>query len=214
MQHQDTHAQVWAQIPWLVNGRASPVQRREAEQHLQDCPDCQEELSRQRALAQALNEMPGGISGDVDKGWATLSQRLPPQTAKPRVAEAPGVSRRWVRWLGGLVAVEALAVAALALVIIKPGFNRAPEEGFTTLSSSRALSPDVRWRVLPDPTQSLSQWQANLAKHQVQVLAGPSSAGVWSLGWAGTQAPDTEAVAQALRASPGVRFVEVIPHAQ
>jgi hypothetical protein len=214
MQQQDTHAQVWAQIPWLVNGRATPAQRHQAEQHLLSCTDCQAELSRQQVLAEALNEMPGGLKGDVDKGWAVLSQRLPPQASKPRSEESSGTSRRWVRWLGGLVAVEALAVAALALVIIKPTFQRAPDEGFTTLSTPSALSSEVRWRVLPDPAQSLAQWQANLVTHQVQVLGGPSSAGVWSLGWAGAQAPDVEAVAQALRTSPGVRFVEVMPHVQ
>lgn len=214
MQQQDTHAQVWAQIPWLVNGRASPAQREQAEQHLQNCPDCQEELDRQQALAQALNEMPGGLTSDVDKGWIALSERLPPRTPKPQAAESSGVSRRWVRWLGGLVAIEALAVAALAVVIIKPTFHRGPDEGFITLSSPSAVSKAVRWRVLPDPTQSLAQWQANLVEHQVQVVGSPSSAGVWNLGWAGPQDPDVEAVAQALRASPGVRFVEVMPNAQ
>ena len=214
MQQQDTHAQVWAQIPWLVNGRASPAQREQAEQHLQSCPDCQAELDRQQALAHALSATPSRLSVDVDKGWMALSARLPAQTVKPQASENAGVSRRWVRWLGSLVAIEALAVAALAVVIIKPTVHRGPDEGFVTLSSPSAVSNSVRWRVLPDPTQSLAQWQANLAAHQLQVVGSPSSAGVWNLGWAGPQAPDVEAVAQALRASPGVRFVEVMPHVQ
>ena len=213
MQHQDTHAQVWAQIPWLVNGRANAAERQQAEQHLQSCVDCQQELTRQHALAQALQDAPSALVGDADRGWAALSRRLPAQTPSASPSTAHGPSRRLVRWLGGLVALEAVAVAALALVIIKPSFNRAPDDSFATLSAPSTLSPEVRWRVLPDPTQSLAQWQAQLAANQLQVVGGPSSAGVWSLAWAGAQPPDAEAVAQALRTSPGVRFVEVMSRA-
>lgn len=215
MQQQDTHAQVWAQLPWLVNGTASHTQRQQAEHHLQGCADCQQELSRQHALAQALNAAPCGLVGDADKGWAQLAQRLPvPQPPRARSSWASGSSRRLSRWLGGLVAIEAVAVAALAMVILRPAVLSPPEDSFATLSSPGTIASGVRWRVLPDPTQPLSQWQSSLAAHQLQVLGGPSSAGVWSLGWMGTQPPDVEAVAQSLRARPGVRFVEVIPHAQ
>ncbi len=91
MQHQDTHAQVWAQIPWLVNGSASAAQRQQADLHLRSCADCQQELIRQQALAQALNELPSALLGNVDKGWAALSERLPAaiQEAKSATAIAP-----------------------------------------------------------------------------------------------------------------------------
>ncbi len=69
------HQAVWALLPWLANGTATPAQRQTAEAHLQGCADCRAELARETALAQHLAAAPT-VAPPLEAGLARLMQRL------------------------------------------------------------------------------------------------------------------------------------------
>jgi hypothetical protein len=50
------HEEVWLLLPWLANGRLSPVERELAQEHVQRCNECQRELALQQLTCDALTE--------------------------------------------------------------------------------------------------------------------------------------------------------------
>ena len=92
---------------WItyLDGRATPRERREAEQHLAACPACSRRLEEYRGVWKLLEEVPA-----VDPSpWfdARLRQRV---AAEP----APSGLRRLLEWLPQ----PRLALATLALVVL------------------------------------------------------------------------------------------------
>ena len=51
----DTHAEAWALLPWLANGRIAPEDREWVEAHVQGCAECRAELAAQRMVASQVN---------------------------------------------------------------------------------------------------------------------------------------------------------------
>jgi len=51
----DTHAEAWALLPWLANGRVAPEDREWLEAHVQVCAECRAELASQRLVASHVN---------------------------------------------------------------------------------------------------------------------------------------------------------------
>ena len=49
----DTHAEAWALLPWLANGRIQASDREWVEAHVQGCAECRAELAAQRMVATA-----------------------------------------------------------------------------------------------------------------------------------------------------------------
>ena len=50
------HEEVWLLLPWLANGRLSPVERELAQEHVQRCNECQRELALQQLMCGAFTE--------------------------------------------------------------------------------------------------------------------------------------------------------------
>ena len=51
----DTHAEAWALLPWLANGRIQASDREWVEAHLAQCAECRGELVAQRKVASEMN---------------------------------------------------------------------------------------------------------------------------------------------------------------
>ena len=51
----DTHAEAWALLPWLANGRIAPEDREWVDAHVQGCAECRAELASQRLVATHVN---------------------------------------------------------------------------------------------------------------------------------------------------------------
>ena len=51
----DTHAEAWALLPWLANGRIQAADREWVEAHVQGCAECRAELAAQRLVASEVN---------------------------------------------------------------------------------------------------------------------------------------------------------------
>ncbi len=146
-----------------------------------------------------------GTSGSVD-------------AAESRVA-LPGVnaSSRWPRsgWTAGWVAaaaLEAVALGALGMAIWSK--SRPPEPAawapaYRTLSDLQTVPAAATIRVVLDARTTLAQLQALLERSGLQIVSGPSPAGVWSLAPSSASGRSaTEAALRSLRADPLVRFAE------
>ena len=51
----DTHAEAWAMLPWLANGRLPAADREWVEAHVAECGECRSELASQRKVAATMN---------------------------------------------------------------------------------------------------------------------------------------------------------------
>ena len=149
-------------IPWYVKGKLSADENAVVKQHLDTCESCRLEASNSTALAAKLaiskeSWRPSAanfasIMAEVDK----LEAAEKPKQASNTVTKAGFFQRlqlvfaktpRPVRWA---LAVESLAFAVLAAVMVLPGvinINKAQPSAFETLSTPEtppaAIRPNV-----------------------------------------------------------------------
>jgi len=195
------HQELWATIPWVVNGTADAAQCRRLEQHAAGCEDCREELSFQRQLQ-------AGIRGDpapphaAEPGLQRMLARLDQAEPLPAV-----VSGRWPgqRWLVAAVLVQAVGLTALGTML----WERSGAADYQTLS--RADTTLARIRLVPAPQLSLAELQALLNRAQLSIVETDGSATILGLAPApGARLSLAQSLAL-LRAEPGVRLAEPVP---
>lgn len=204
------HLLAWELLPWLVNGTAGEFDRSHAEQHLRDCESCRDELARQRGIHLQMN-VDTSAEPPVERGVARLLQRIDQleQPAAQVVADARRAPRR--RWavvsysLAALVVLEATGLAVLS----SPLGGSPPAAEYRTLSTPDSSTGFATIRLVLEPAMQVGQIQSLLVPLHLQIVAGPSENGVYSLGPASTPG-DVERQVSALRAARGVRFVEPV----
>jgi hypothetical protein len=211
------HQQVFALLPWLINGTASPEQRLRATAHLAGCEDCRQEYQAQRLLRQALHEQPPRPAVDAEAGLLRLLDRLdapaeeqplpPSREARPARRE---VSRLTMA-LAVAVVVQSIGLGALGL-----GHLGSVKDGgggdYRTLSQQQAApATHARLQVIPDASMSMADWRRLLEAHGLRVVDGPNAAGAYALALSdGASAPSMDALLAHLRATPGVRLAEPV----
>jgi hypothetical protein len=213
------HAETWALIPWLVNGRADAAQRARAEHHLAHCADCRAEQQAQQQLQRALSEEPPAPGADLDaeRGLQRLLGRLDPWPVEPEgfaAAAAPAAAAPRPR-AGRLPMALAAAVLLQAIVLVVLGLQLrdTDDPAYRTLSQAPALAAGTaRWRVVPDAALPMAQWQALLQDLGLRVVDGPNAVGAYALAprAAAASTGDAAAVLARLRAAPGVRLAEAL----
>ena len=75
----DTHAEAWAMLPWLANGRLEASDREWVEAHVAQCADCRAELDAQRKIATHIQRDASPNTGSEEqrsfnKLWARIEQ--------------------------------------------------------------------------------------------------------------------------------------------
>jgi hypothetical protein len=227
------HRRTWDQIPWILNGTLPEAELRLAAQHLQSCSDCREELEFQRHVAQSLS---AGEPADMDPqgSWERLRARIeadseagseallaaplnvlsPAQQPAHQPTHQP-THQRWMGWLVAAMVVQAVGLGLLgnALWSRQAGPAVATPAVYRTLSaaaeSAVAVAPTIRVVFAAD--LNVGQMQTLLNRSGLQVLSGPSSAGVWSLGPGDdSNHTATQAALQQLRGNPAVHFAEAV----
>ena len=208
------HRHAWELIPWVVNGSATPVQRRRLDAHLAACDDCRLELVRQRELQSAIVSGPSPAIGDVDDSLQRLFARI--DRARDEAGSAPvETPRREARhvgastvthWLTAAVVVEALAVVLLGIGLVA---RSDPPQGYVTLSQVPDAPRGATIRIVPAPSLRIAELQRQLQALNLQVVAGPNSVGAYDLAPQAEQ-PARELQISTLRADPGLRLVEPI----
>jgi hypothetical protein len=204
-------------IPWVVNGSATALQRRQLDAHLAACTDCRRELMRQRELQTAIANAPPPVVDDVEHGLQRLMARI--DRARDEVEAAPaGTPGRKTRhpaasgltlWLSAAVLVEAVALALLGIGLVA---RSDPAPGYVALSQGPDAPRAATIRIVPAPSLRLDELQRLLHTLNLQVVAGPNSVGAYDLApQAARTAPTTRELQIAtLRADPGLRLVEPI----
>jgi len=214
-----THDEVWHSIPWLVNGRADDAERDQIEAHLRVCDECRNEVAAQRQVMSAIASdkridcVPGVA---FQRLWARISTS---ESVHEPVARARHVRARSVsRWLAAAVVIEAIGITALTAALTSRDGTVRPAAEYRTLTSAtaEAQSPIPATthgviRAVFSPTLPMSELQRLLAKSGLQIVAGPTEAGVYTLAAAAAaeRTGSDSALAQ-LRADPAVRFAEPI----
>lgn len=202
------HLRAWALIPWLVNGRATADERSAVEAHVAECAECAREYRFQRELHAAMQVEPEAAAddGDADAAFGRLLQRIDlpaePHTRSRRSRTAPG-GRVWQTALIAAVCVQAVAIAWLVGRLQLQRF-----ESYQTLSA--APSAEARGAVMHlvvAPDMPAGELQALLGRASLQIVGGPTAAGVLALAPQGQPQPLADSLA-VLRADSRVRFAE------
>ncbi len=208
------HQQVWNFIPWVINGRASAAEQAAVDAHLGNCIDCREEYEFQRRLHEATRWDDGEERNPqpaLRQLWARIEREVPAP-----VATNGRMKPNWLlRALAAAVIVEAVGLYALGgLLWLHHEPQASPAAQYRTLSSAPASAGRAMVRVVLTPGMTLAEFQKLLEQSQLQVVGGPTDAGVYSL--APTAYPPeasksaTSRLLAQLRAHPAVRFAEAV----
>lgn len=217
----DTHAEAWALLPWLANGRIAPEDREWVEAHLQGCEECRAELATQRLVAshvtgfETASRSPGTSDEQrsFNKLWARIeamesSDAAPAPETVGNVASPPRSSRT-VRWLAAAVVVQAIGLGILG-VAVNSGRGADEIQTVSTPEPDTSL-PAVRITFAPEtPIATVN----TLLMHQgLTIVDGPGRSGnfttVLSTDAVATGAT-AESVASVISKDPNVTFAQPI----
>jgi hypothetical protein len=216
----DTHAEAWALLPWLANGRIAPEDREWLEAHLQVCADCRAELASQRLVASHVNDeesaFPQPAASEEQRSFNKLWARIEasesaatPATGTTGVAVPVPRSSRTVRWLAAAVVVQAIGLAMLGLTLN----NQKAGDGFITVSKlePRLHAPGVSLAFAPETSMGTVN---TLLTHQgLSLVAGPGDQGNYRAELsvdAVASGATAESVAAVLSKDPNVTFAQPI----
>jgi anti-sigma factor RsiW len=203
-------------LPWFVNGRLSAADGARVTQHLAHCRICSTDLEQQRSI-RSLLKADGPVEFGPQPGLARtlarideVEREMTPAGAMAR--RARGGRRRFgsSQWLAAAVIVQAIGLGVLGAAYLgRPSSDRT-EARYATLSAPAVPAGGRRIRVVFAGSMSISEIRELLAAQQLQVVAGPSEAGVFTLGVVSSapQADRLEKSLLVLRRNPRVLFAE------
>jgi hypothetical protein len=199
--HGDPHEQTQTLLPWYVNGTLDTAEAAMVEAHLVECAECRDELQFEHAMGREV----GGLSMDVEQGWAAIRERL---EAAAEEAPAPATARvipflRRPVALGWAIAGQA-AAAALVLVAFA-SLPKAPGPAEYRALGSAGAAQAGNMVVLFRPDTAERDIRALLDGAQARVVEGPLTTGAWVLRVDGAR---RDAAVARLRASPRIALAE------
>ena len=213
------HGECWNLLPWIANESAAARDLARVEEHLRDCRECQEELSFQRQLREAIRSEEAIVLAP-QTSLQKLMQRIDgvadmddEHEVAPAAAE-PVVARREparLRWLPIAAAVQGIAIAGLLAALWSQSRDELAAGRYSVLTTpTAAVARGPVIRVVFGGNVALDDMNRVLRSIDAQVIAGPSEAGVYTLGLASGAADKSgveKAIAQ-LRADGRVMFAE------
>jgi hypothetical protein len=214
-----THGECWNLLPWIANESAAAKDMARVEEHLRDCRECQEELSFQRQLREAIRSEEAIVLAP-QTSLQKLMQRIDSvadmddeHEVAPAAAE-PVVARREParsRWLPIAAAVQGIAIAGLLAALWSQSRDELAAGRYSVLTTpTAAVARGPVIRVVFGGNVALDEMNRVLRSIDAQIIAGPSEAGVYTLGLASGAADKSgveKAIAQ-LRADGRVMFAE------
>jgi hypothetical protein len=217
------HGECWNLLPWIANESAAPKDVARVEEHLRDCRECQEELEFQRQLRNAIRSEEAVVLAP-QTSLQKLMQRIDTvadiedaadiegeSEASAAPAEAPrrDASRR-PRWLAVAAAIQGIVIAGLLAALWSQSREALTTPRFTTLTTATTVARGPVIRVVFDGSIALDDMNQVLRSIGAQIIAGPSEAGVYTLGLAAGAAdrPGVDKALAQLRADNRVRFAE------
>ena len=204
--HQRVHREVWQLIPWWVNGTASADDRRACERHLQDCPDCRDEVDLQSRIRAGLAD-DGAPLGHAQAAFARLLERIDaePPTIAPSARPSRSPAERWWPGLVAAVVVQAVGLVALAAFAL----HRTPAApAYATLSVDEAERPGATIRLVPARTLTIGALHDLLAQNGLRIVDGQRDRPIYAL--SPTRPIDATATLARLRAHADILLAEPI----
>jgi hypothetical protein len=214
----DTHAEAWALLPWLANGRIASEDREWVETHASTCAECRAELASQRMIATQVQReevaSPASAASDeqrsFNKLWARIeaSESATAPAADAQVATGTVRTSRTVRWLAAAVVVQAIGLGVLGVTLRA---SRAPD--FVTVSQvePRINAPAVR--LVFAPGASMATINTLLSHQGLSIVSGPGTAGNFTAvlsADAVASGASAESVASVISKDPNVTFAQPV----
>jgi hypothetical protein len=215
----DTHAEAWALLPWLANGRIASEDREWVEAHLQGCEECRAELAAQRLVAshvtrsESVSPQPVGSDEQrsFNKLWARIeaaeSASVPISGTGGATLPAPRASRT-VRWLAAAVVVQAIGLGILGVTVNSRG---TPDFETVSTAEARPNAPAVRLVFAPDT--SIASINTLLTHQGLSIVGGPGKAGNFTAELSAdavASGASAESVASVMSKDPNVTFAQPI----
>jgi hypothetical protein len=179
----DTHAEAWALLPWLANGRIAPEDREWVENHVSACAECRAELNAQRMIATQVERdgavSPAPAASDEQRSFNKLWARIEAsESATTPAADARGVagtsrSSRTVRWLAAAVVVQAIGLGVLGVSLRGTG---APDK-FITVTDPKPRTNAPAVVLVFAPSASMSTINTLLGHQGLSIVSGPGDSG-------------------------------------
>lgn len=214
----DKHRQCWELLPWVANERISPSDLKRIQPHLRECSACQEELASQRRLRE-LMRADESIVIAPQASFQKLMQRIEAEE-ESEIAEAPraakGTSRsaaraaRPPRWLAIAAGVQAVIIGLLLAVTWFQAHALLTAPRFSTLTTPATVPQGPVIRVVFREEVTIGELNEIVRSLGAHIVAGPNSAGVYTLQLEGEQrtSKHVEQVAAQLRQDSRVLFSE------
>jgi hypothetical protein len=222
-----SHRHTIETIPWLVNGRVTDDERRELDEHLRACAECRTELALQQRVRTAVANDNARIDyapgASLQKLWTRIGNPEQPEQIERPVEKLPVARSRampnMMKWLVAAVFVEAIGIALLATAFVRndtpsSAVNAAPPT-YRTVTTTELVPASAALRVVFAPNFSIGDINALLRDQHLEIVNGPTTAGVYTLATVASPAEvhgNLPNVLANLRANPGVRFAEPIGH--
>lgn len=212
----ERHRECWELLPWIANERLAASDSQRIASHLSGCASCQAELETQRRLREAIRaEEPVVLAPQAS--LQKLLQRLDEEPsvaaqdeshAAPKVQPRSAGSRR--HWLGVAAAVQTMVIGLLLASLGWQWREQLLEPRFSTLTTPTTLAQGPVVRIVPRENLSIGELNELLHELQAHIVAGPSSAGVYTIQLArqDRSREHIEHVAEQLRKDPRIVFSE------
>jgi hypothetical protein len=199
-------------IPWWVNGRLPENERLVFESHLQHCDECRRDVANEQALALYMSDGPR-VEYAPGASLQSLLSRIDAEDEMPNQVQRPATRPtriQWTRWLIAATVVEGIGIVVLAGFILysAQSTQTTSDASYRTVTSVAPSTAKASLRVIFAPTMTLSDLGKLLQDLRLEVVSGPSLAGVYTLAISGDESLANELAA--LRSRPDVRFAEPI----
>jgi hypothetical protein len=215
----DTHAEAWALLPWLANGRIAPEDREWVETHVQGCAECRAELAAQRMIVTQVERdsgaSPAPAASDEQRSFNKLWARI--EASESAATPIDGARRtgqagssRTVRWLVAAVVVQAIGLGAFGLAMRGDG-TRAPD--FVTVANAEPRTNAPAVRLVFAPGASMSAINTLLAHQGLSIVSGPGASGNFTAvlsADAVAAGASAESVAAVISKDPNVTFAQPV----
>jgi hypothetical protein len=217
----DTHAEAWALLPWLANGRLPASDREWVEAHVAQCAECRGELDVQRKVATQINRdtSPGaaGTTGtdeqrSFNKLWARIEAS---ESAAPSVGGAAAGfssrSSRTVRWLAAAVVVQGFGLALFGFNALRTNTPAGEIVTVAEVPAQRLNAPAIR--VVFAPEASMASINTLLTHQELSIVSGPGTSGNFTAELsvnAVASGASAESVAAVISKDPNVTFAQPV----
>ena len=203
------HDQAIVLLPWLVNGSLDTDELAAVRDHASSCVICRRELAELEALHETIDRV-GSAAPVPAPDMRRINARIDALIARQNSVK--GFLSKLQEffstpWRLAFVA-QSVALVAIMFVWLWP---EPPEPAFETLTEAQSLPQGHYLRVVFDPTLDAPDIDALLYEADLELFAGPSARGVYTLRFdAALPANKRDALAQALAADQRVLFVQAI----